>query len=254
VGIIGSKKRRRHRGDPTQGPRRASPIPPAGNTRADAQAEDDLRAQGVELEGDRATPLDPAQVIAQIIADDPSLYHRPMVRQLIHTMATQPLLNLDGTPVTDKGGKPLPGSALDAIVRNELLRCVNGDERAREFILHTLYGKPRQAMELSGPAGGPIETSSRLEAISAEEMAARLVRATRIARSVLEREQSPPPSEAIEITAATTSEGAAPVSVLPIEIESSALPPGIAPLGARPLAHPQSAQRELPQVGMIGRK
>jgi hypothetical protein len=225
------------------------------NTPADARAEDAMRAQGITPDETTTAPEDSPLEIARLIDADASLFHRPQVRRLIRYLATHPLTNLDGSPVVDKSGKPLPGTAWDAIVRSEILRMVNGDEKAREFVLHTIFGKPREAMEFSGPAGGPIETSSRLDSLSAEEMAARLVRATRIARGVLEREQSPPPSEAIEVTATTTSEGAPVAAIAPIVVDTSVLPPGVSPIGARPLSHPQIAPAAAPpQVGMIARR
>jgi hypothetical protein len=137
---------------------------------------------------------------------------------------------------------------------------IEGDTDAAKWRLAHRYpkqfGVAATKVELTGAAGGPIETRGRLETMSAEEMAARIVRATQIARGVLERGKAPPPSEAIEVTATTTTEGAQPALVATIEIEDSVLPLGIGAVGVRPPApvQPKVVPVASPMVGSIPRR
>lgn len=206
MGIIGAKKRRRPPGEHAKAPQSApGPVqrppgtPPPMNGREDAAVEQTLRAQGVAID---APPAGDATVdVDRLIDSDASLFHRPQVRRLVKHLSTMPLTNLDGTPVLDKRGRPIPGTMWDAMVRSEVLRAVNGDEQARDFLLHTIFGKPREAMEFSGPAGGPIDTRTTIDTVPAEEIAAKLVRAQRIAQEVLARETARPALVGIEVSA-----------------------------------------------------
>jgi hypothetical protein len=172
------------------------------NNRADARAEADLLAQGVSL-GEPRAPSSLVEIEQQIDADA-SLYHRPWMRKLLKDLFTKPLTNPDGSPLVNKAGKPIPAGAMwDMMLMAGVGRAINGQPAgtAFELIWTTVLGKPREAMELSGPAGGPIESRTTLDMAPAEEIAAKLVRAQRIAQEVLARETARPALVGIEVSA-----------------------------------------------------
>ena len=181
MGIIGAKKTRKARGEAPGTPQARNNMPLAMNSHADARAEAEMRAQGLVLE---APPSESCQVslelqVQRLVEADASLFHSPLRRKLVMDMMTRPLTNMDGSPVTDKSGKTITVTKWDALINAEVGRAVNGDPKAGTSGLWlTLFGKPREAMEFSGPAGGPIETHSRNENLnlnlSAEEVQANL--------------------------------------------------------------------------------
>jgi len=141
-------------------------------------ADAELRARGVTIEG-RSIPL-PGQADETELAilEDASLAHRPQVRRLMRFLSDHPLTNLDGTPLKGSNGQPLQGSMWELFLRHGMIRAMNGDQVWEDRIWTTYYGKPREAMELSGPSGGPIETHNRNENLnvnlSADEVQANL--------------------------------------------------------------------------------
>lgn len=60
--------------------------------------------------------------------------------------------------------------ALTAIIRKGIIEAIKGDHKWAEFVVEHGYGKPTQAVELSGPDAGPVEINipaliaARLEA------------------------------------------------------------------------------------------
>ena len=221
------------------------------NRREDAAVEAKLAAAGVDISlkpPDGLCFADKQRESAeQMIGSDPSLATRPAVRRLLLELCTRKLENLDGTPVKDKLGNELPGTAWDAVVRSEILRAVNGDERAREFVWQTIFGKPREAMELSGPGGGPIRSVVETESLSPEEMAKRFVRAARIAQEIMAAEVEPPKAiDAIEVGAQTTVPTA---PLAPGQVAIEAVPAPVLSSVPMPAVQPTA-----PQVGSIPRK
>jgi hypothetical protein len=208
-----------------------------------------MAAQGFDVTVSAPASMSPLEKsiadAEQLIAADPALTFRPMERKLLMELLTRPLRNIDGTPVKDKAGKQLPGTAWDAVIGAEILRAANGDAEARERIWQTVHGKPRQGLELSGPGGGPIATTTKLDGISSDEMAERMRRALEIVGIAPSGARQEDPVEMIEVSAhelpaqdATTE----PVSI-----------PATAAMGmaTKPATPPQQAQSVLPMTGMI---
>jgi hypothetical protein len=185
-------------------------------------------AQALQSKGS-LPPADCADEMAQLIASDPYLFMRPRLRWLIKLAGNEDVCMMDGSPLmVGKEGeekKTVKVSWMKALARQEMLKAINGDPAAREFCLHTLFGAPPKSMEVSGPAGGPIETTSPPTALlSPEEMATRLVRSMRIAQAIFERSKTTPELEGVEVSASTNSEGVQlppDVAVVP----DSAVPP-----------------------------
>ena len=73
----------------------------------------------------------------------------------------------DGNPTFDARGNPVtaeqpafpdaePGAM---VVTRRVVEVADGDRAANEYLLNRRLGKPRQAVELSGPDGGPVPVS-----------------------------------------------------------------------------------------------
>jgi hypothetical protein len=183
-----------------------SDIPPPGNTKADALVE----VAEAKLTGGAKTEL--REGIDQVIAADPYLFLRPRLRWFMRLAGTENVCNLDGTPMmAGPEGKKVPINAtwMVALARAEMARALAGDVQAREFCMPTLFTPPPKPMEVSGPAGGPIEMTAQPAAtLSPEEMAGRMLRAMRIAQEIMARQQTAPALEGVEVSASTNSEGA----------------------------------------------
>jgi hypothetical protein len=260
--LVSPKKRQTKRKKP---PKPGAP-PPAGNHREDAAVEAELAAKGIPVElgppaGATREELALAE-IEQLILSDATLANRPQLRRLIKHLSTQQVQNMDGSPVmVGKPGaeKPIAGSMWEAFVRAGMLRAINGDEAWAERVWTTIYGKPREALELSGSGGGAIQTNALVNhrMPSEEEMAARFVRATRLARDILTKDgRAEALAEAIEVGANV----ALPPEVTkePVDIQASAVPPigpggrpGVLPPPLQPPQKPAPASQPPPSTGMI---
>jgi hypothetical protein len=217
--------RRNRKGGGGRGPGDLPPVdptrtpPPPVTSRDDVRAEADLRAQGVEARQPRRKAMTPAMALREIedeIASDPGLIGRPQVRWARMLMATSSLRNLDGSVVTASGGpskgQPLSMTIRETIIHAGVLAAINPANPHQYEFWHDLVllmcDKPRDGLEMSGPGGGPIRSEvTGAESLSAEEMAQRMVRATKIAQAVLEqqnRNQPPDLRDAIEVTATET--------------------------------------------------
>jgi len=234
-------------------------------SKEDVRVEAELVAKGVKLEETQRKwrSKGPSagrtlQAIEDEISADPGLVGRPQVRWARMLMATAHLRNLDGSPVVDKNGKRLDQMTIrELLIHVGMISAINqSNPHQYEFwrdLVWLLCDKPREAVELSGPGGGPIRSESRrLESLSDEEVAAKMVRATRIAQAVLEGKERPPSlADAIEVTG---------TPVIPAEVpkgnatfEAVPAPEPGQPNGPPPAATAPAPQRSLPALptGMI---
>jgi hypothetical protein len=181
-----------------------------------------------------------------MIASDVALVARPQVRAFVRQMMTETMVNFDGSPVLGPDGKtPLTNTWWEALFRTGMSKCIEGDVEWAKLIWYTCFGKPREDMQLSGPGGGPIATTTKLDVISSDEMAERMRRALEIVGIAPSGARQEDPVEMIEVSAhefpaqdATTE----PVSI-----------PATAAMGmaTKPATPPQQAQSVLPMTGMI---
>ena len=225
-----------------------SDTPPPGNTKQDALVE----LAEAKLSGDARAQLE--EGIDQVIAADPYLFLRPRLRWFMRLAGKEKVCNPDGTPVlTGPEGKKVPMNVtwMVALARAEMMRAMSGDVQAREFCMPTLFTPPPKSMEVTGAAGGPLEmTAAPAASLSAEEMAARIVRSVRIAQEVLGRGNGPRELEGVEVSATTDSEGAALPPAGPVVIPGSPPPPPPAATAAAP----PTPKPTSPMVGQIPRK
>jgi hypothetical protein len=121
----------------------------------------------------------------------------------------------------------------------------------RRAFYDQLMGKAKEALIVTGENGGPVRTEN-LMTLSPEEMAARFVRAVRIAQEIADRAKSDHPVtvDAIEVGA-----NAAPgqqIPAGPVTIEASASPPiGAMIRDAMQTVKPAENKPAPPIVGMI---
>jgi hypothetical protein len=154
---------------PVQRRKRRPPDPPgpsAQNTRKDAQVEENLRAMGGDPTLSPPGSMKPEQreleEIEQYIAGDGTLSRQPQVRRLLREVSMEQACNLDGTPLMigpEGKQRQIPGTWWKVLWRAGFLKAIQGDQEWAERIWLTLFGKPREAMELSGAGGGPIQIS-----------------------------------------------------------------------------------------------
>lgn len=79
------------------------------------------------------------------------------------------------------GGRPKEDAEVKSLARasgpeaiQKLVELMRGDDRrtalaAAQALLDRGFGKPSQAVELSGEAGGPIETVTRIELVDLDD-------------------------------------------------------------------------------------
>jgi hypothetical protein len=251
--MVTPKKRRTGRRKPDD----ASKPPAVINNRDDLRAEAELRAQGIQVEPDAPegeTAEERARrEVEETIAGDLTLINRPQVRRLVLRASTRPVMESNGSPamVVGPDGKKQPMMpAWDAIVNMEFVRALKGDEAARERVWNTFFGKPRESMELSGAGGGAIQTLTKHEGLSAEQLAERYLAAEQIVREIRSRQGQPLEIEAIEVGASVVSAPAAPAG--PVDIPATGQLETL-----RPGAPAQQAQAEpmaRTNTGMIPRR
>ena len=225
--IIGGRDRCNRGGKPPKVKR--STRPPEGqwsNTRAAELQPDDVAPE----DEPKPEPLTPAEQrlkdITEQIEADPMLIGRPAVRKLCLDLGTKPLRGKLGRPAKINGVEvdtPAEDLIRDAVVS----ACVNPNHPKQyemcAMVWRYRYGEPRKSLEVSGPNGGPIQQENIGATLSPEEMAARFVRAARIAQEVLEQGKGRAVEvEAIEVGA--KSESAA-VSTEPATIVPAPAPP-----------------------------
>jgi hypothetical protein len=244
---------KRHR---TSGPRKPrnpkspkSPgLPPSnsrrkeGNTPEDAAVEAQQRASGVLVE-EKTSALSPEEQarrdIEQAIAGDAGLHSRPQMRRLIKRLMAEKCCNVDGSPMVVVGsdGKrtTLNVTWEEAVARTIFGNVLKGDLDWAKLLAEYWLEKQRTPLELSGPNGGPIETSNRTELPSEQEMAARLLRARDIARKVIEAEGAPI-IDGIEVSANTCPNGnpLPPPGALPAVPPAPPAEPSVRPPGPSP--------------------
>ena len=246
-----SQRKRRKIDNRSTPPLRPQPV---GNRYDDAQAEADLAAQGIDMTMDAPGSMNPLEkAIAdaeQLIASDPGLTCRPMERKLLLQMLTRKLMNIDGTPVKGKNGKDLPGTAWDAVVGAEILRAANGDEAARDRVWLTIHGKPRQGFELSGPGGGPISTTTKLDGMSEREIAERVSFGLRLAERIIGGGDSAEAVEMIDVSATEVTEA----TTTPVSLAANAALSVVEGPPSQPQPTKKHAQPVPPNTGMIPRK
>jgi hypothetical protein len=246
MAVVGPRKRRQ----PQERKPVEMPIPAAGNVRReDVAAEAELEAQGV-----RVDPVAPAGMTAeraffdqmeQLVFSDATLARNPQVRRLVLETSTERVTNPDGSPVmVGPEGKqtPLPGTWRQELWRHGFRKALQGDEEWAKRLWNTTYGLPRAPVELSGPGGGRIETSTRHEGLSAQEMAARFIEAQRLVEE-MRVQVSVLDVEAIEVSARPP---AAEATTVPVSIPSVSVM-------QTPTAHSQ-VQPAAHATGMIGRR
>jgi hypothetical protein len=122
----------------------------------------------------------------------------------------------------------------------------------RRAFYDQLMGKAKEAFTVTGENGGPIRSESITATLSPEEMAARFVRAARIAQEIADKAKDDHaiPVDAIEVGANAQPEPQIPAG--PVTIEPSATPPiGAMRQDALQVVKPAESKTAPPAVGMI---
>ena len=234
------KRRRPHPGEKTYADRGDPPVklkaePPKPATTAEAKRFQEIVAR---------------------VESDPSLIGQPGVRLLRVLCATESLKDIFGNPLVDKAGKVSTMSMEDQITYAAVAAAVNSNHPKQfefaQMMMKYLKGAPPEHVVVSGPNGGPIRTETTAAALSPEEMAARFVRAARIAQEITEKAKNANaiPVDAIEVGANATPEQQIPAG--PVVIEASASPPiGAMIRDAMQAVKPAENKTSPPVVGMI---
>jgi hypothetical protein len=201
-------------------------------------------------------PTTPEQERAKLkreeIEKDPGVMGRPSVRLFRMVMATESLKDIFGNPLKDKNGQVSTMPMEDQVTYAAVAAAINPQHPKQfefaQMIFAYLRDKPRESIALTGENGGPIRSIVETENLSPEQMAARFVRAARIAQEVLAAEAAPPKAiDAIEVGA----QPAAPAAPLaPGQVPLEAIPaPVLASVPMPAVQHPA-----LVQTGAIPRK
>lgn len=166
------------------------PLPP----------EDEPEGATLTLEQERA------KAKREEIEKDPGVMGRPSVRLFRMVMATESLKDIFGNPLKDKNGQVSTMVMEDQVTYAAVAAAVNpAHPKQFEFaqmIFQYLRDKPRESIALTGENGGPIRSVVEAESLTPEEMAARFVRAARIAQEIMAAEAAPPKAiEAVEVGA-----------------------------------------------------
>ena len=122
----------------------------------------------------------------------------------------------------------------------------------RRAFYDQLMGKAKEAFTVTGENGGPVRTENTTATLSPEEMAARFVRAARIAQEIASKAKDDHaiPVDAIEVGANAQPEPQIPAG--PVTIEPSATPPiGAMRQDALQVVKPAESKTAPPAVGMI---
>jgi hypothetical protein len=195
------------------------------------------------------------QEIVEQVEADPSLVGKPAVRMMRILCGTESLKDIFGNPLVDKSGKVSTMSMDNQILYASVAAAVNSNHPKQfefaEMLLKYLKGAPPERYEVSGPNGGPIRTENTA-ALSPEEMAARFVRAARIAQEIADKAKNDQAIlvDAIEVGANASPEPQAPAG--PVTIEPSATPPiGAMRQDALQVVKPAESKTAPPAVGMI---
>jgi hypothetical protein len=105
-----------------------------------------------ELGGRPALPK-PTDVARRLVEENVAAILRP------HFKALGLLLQDDGTVTPLERGAVLTGESKEGVVKASDIEDLAGQMAAAEKLLDRVYGRPKQATEISGPEGGPITTS-----------------------------------------------------------------------------------------------
>ena len=196
------------------------------------------------------------QEIVEQVEADPSLVGKPAVRMMRILCGTESLKDIFGNPLVDKSGKVSTMSMDNQILYASVAAAVNSNHPKQfefaEMLLKYLKGAPPERVEVSGPNGGPIRSESITATLSLEEMAARFVRAARIAQEIASKAKDDHaiPVDAIEVGANAMPEPQIPAG--PVTIEPSATPPiGAMRQDALQVVKPAESKTAPPAVGMI---
>jgi hypothetical protein len=162
------------RSGPPRSKRNTKNAPP-GDRKA-VLAETSAKVAGIDLELSAQAGATPEQKrlaeVEQMIASDVALVARPQVRAFVRQMMTETMVNFDGSPMlSGEDGASLHITWWQALFRTGMSKCLEGDVEWAKLIWNTLFGKPREDMQVSGMGGGPIQTVSRHEGMSAQQMA-----------------------------------------------------------------------------------
>lgn len=105
-------------------------------------------------QGGRPRLPTPTEVAKKLIEDNIAVILRPHFHALGYDVETGPeglaLVPLEG------GGAKLYGESRDGVVRGSEFNDLGAQMAAADKLLDRIYGRPKQATELSGPDGGAI--------------------------------------------------------------------------------------------------
>lgn len=106
----------------------------------------------------------PSEVIAQVILDNIAIVLKPYFKALGYDVIATPGQAVQ--LVHEGGGAKVIHRGWDgerAVTELSEIDDLGAQMQAAELLLNRAFGKPRQALELTGDEGGPIETSARLD-------------------------------------------------------------------------------------------
>lgn len=95
----------------------------------------------------------PTEVARRLVEENVAAILRP------HFKALGLRLNDDGSVEQLERGAILTGESKDGEVRASLIEDLGAQIAAAEKLLDRVYGRPKQATEISGPDGGPLTTA-----------------------------------------------------------------------------------------------
>jgi hypothetical protein len=130
----------------------AHPLDPASTRFGSSE-----QASAAGRQGGRPKLPTPTEVARDLIEQNIAIILRPHFRTLGYDVETSKqgvvLVPLKG------GGAKLYGESRDGVVRSSEYEDLGAQIAAADKLLDRIYGRPKQATELTGPGGGPIAVS-----------------------------------------------------------------------------------------------
>lgn len=109
------------------------------------------QAREAGKKGGRPALPKPTDVARRLIEENVTAILRP------HFLALGLELHADGTTTRLEGGATMYGESKDGVVVASNYEDLGAQIAAAEKLLDRVYGRPKQATEISGPEGGPVE-------------------------------------------------------------------------------------------------
>ncbi len=147
---------------------------------SDEEVRDSMGFGGAQPGAGRPRVSKPAEVAQRLVLDNELAIQRPYWRVLGYDVRIGPdgpyLVELIDPETGERaGGAKLYGTSKDGIVKMSGHEDLGAQINAAEKIQDRAFGKARQAVEHSGPEGGPIETAGVVNVVPAGDRRAEIL-------------------------------------------------------------------------------